>query len=99
MMTFETNVRIAEMQRSIGEVKESINQLLVIVKPEEELWDNSELIRRWKISERTLAEWRAKKKISYIQVGKKIYYTKEDRDRFMEKYHINEKRHEHGERN
>jgi hypothetical protein len=83
MVGFDTNVRIEEMQRSIGEVKEGVNRLLEIVKPEKDLWDNSDIIRFWKVSERLLASWRRKGLISYVQVNGKIWYTKEAREEFL----------------
>jgi hypothetical protein len=88
MVDFDTNVRISEIQRRMDEVKECVDRLLEVVKPEEKLWDNSDIVRNWKVSERTLAEWRASKKISYSKVGNKIFYTKEDRDRFLQNNHI-----------
>jgi len=83
MVTFDTDVRIAEIQRNICEVQESVNQLLKIVKPEEDLWDNSDIIRRWKISERTLAAWRSDGLINYVQVNGKIWYPKKAREEFL----------------
>jgi hypothetical protein len=85
MVVFDTNVRIAEMQKNIVEVKEGLDRLLEIVKPEEELWDNSDLIRNWKVSERTLADWRRKDLISYVHVGGKIWYTREAREGFLQR--------------
>jgi len=50
---------------------------------EEDLWDNSDIILNWHISERTLATWRKKKLISYIQIGSKIWYPKLAREEFL----------------
>lgn len=97
MVSYDMNARIGDILKGIEQVIARVDQLIEVVKPDKELWDNSDIIRRWHISERTLAEWRANKKISYIQIGKKIFYTKEDIDRFIEKYHINSD--EHGARN
>ena len=83
MESFDSNIRILEMQKSIDEVKESVSLLLKTVQPEEDLWDNSDLIRNWKVSERTLATWRKNKIISYIQVGSKIWYPKLAREEFL----------------
>ena len=49
----------------------------------DEMWDNSDLIRNWKISLRTLAEWRAEGKIGYVQIGNKIWYPREQRELFV----------------
>lgn len=85
MIDYETNLRITEIKRSIEGVKESIDKLATIVKPEEELWDNSDIIRYWKISERTLASWRAKGIISFVQMNGKIWYPKQVREEFLRK--------------
>lgn len=88
MVPFDTNARIADLQRSIGEVIERVNRLLEIVKPEDDLWDNSDITRRWGISERTLADYRKKGLISYVQVHGKIWYTKNDRDDFLARHYV-----------
>ena len=49
----------------------------------DEMWDNSDLTRNWKVSLRTLAEWRAERKIGYVQIGNKIWYPKEEREFFI----------------
>lgn len=50
-----------------------------------ELWDNADIIRNWKVSARTLATWRAEGLIGYVQVGSKIWYPKEMREVFLVK--------------
>jgi hypothetical protein len=85
MIDYETNVRILEIKRGMDEVKECFDRLLMVVKPEEDLWDNSEIIRKWKISERTLANWRSKGLISFVQLNGKIWYTREDREEFLKR--------------
>jgi hypothetical protein len=47
------------------------------------LWDSSDIIRNWKVSERTLADWRKKKMIGYVQINKKIFYPRTSRERFI----------------
>jgi len=49
----------------------------------DEMWDNSDLTRNWKVSIRTLAEWRVEGKIGYVQIGNKIWYPKEERELFI----------------
>jgi len=83
MVEFDTNVRITEIQKKMDEVKESVDRLLEVVRPEELLWDNSDIIRNWKISERLLASWRSEGLIGYVKVNGKIWYPKEDRDNFL----------------
>lgn len=83
MIDYEINLRMTEIKNSVDRVIERIDRLAQIVKPKEDLWDNSELIRRWKISERTLATWRSKGLINYIQMKGKIWYSEESRDEFL----------------
>ena len=83
MVSYDTNFTISEIKRSIDEIKESVDRLFEVVKPEEDLWDNADIIRNWKVSERTLAEWRRKGMISYVRVSGKIWYPKEARENFI----------------
>lgn len=55
MMDFDTNVRITEIQKCLEEVLSCVHELKEKNKSGEDMWDNSDLIRNWKISERTLA--------------------------------------------
>lgn len=55
---------------------------------EEKPWDNADLTRNWKISTRTLAQWRRDKLIGYSQINGKIFYTAEDRRRFLSSNHV-----------
>jgi hypothetical protein len=83
MISYDTNVRISEILKGIEQVMVCVNQLIEVVKPEEELWDNSDLIRNWKVSERTLSSWRCKGLISFIRVNGKIWYPREARENFL----------------
>ena len=85
MVSYDTNFRISEILKGIGQVIDRVDQIIEVIKPEEDLWDNSELIRRWKISERTLASWRSNGLISYVQVNGKIWYPKKSREEFLKK--------------
>ena len=85
MVDFDTNVRISEIVKSINEVKVSMDKLLQVVKSEEDLWDNSQVIQNWKVSERTLASWRKERLISFVQLKDKIWYPKEAREEFLQR--------------
>ena len=54
-----------QINRQNAELKELLHEIKAEVKPEQELWDNSDLMRNWKISERTLATWRSKGLIGF----------------------------------
>jgi hypothetical protein len=71
---------IDDLKREIEAVKES--------QRDDELWDSSDVIRHWKISPRTLASWRAEKKIGYVQVGNKIWYPHEARKAFLDQHEV-----------
>lgn len=49
----------------------------------DELYDNADMIRNWKVSARTLATWRAEGLIGFVQLGSKIWYPKEVREEFL----------------
>jgi hypothetical protein len=83
MVSYDTNARISDILKGIEQVIARVDQLIEVVKPEKELWDNSEMIRRWKISQRTLADWRMKGLISFVQVNGKIWYPREAREEFL----------------
>ena len=75
------------IERQNAELKELLNEIKAEVKPEQELWDGSDMIRNWKVSERTLATWRSKGLIDFVQVGSKIWYPREARELFLRKYY------------
>ncbi len=57
-------------------------------------WDNSQLMKKWQISQRTTANYR-KQGLEHYKVGGRIYYTPEQRKKFIaksktEKLNINE---------
>jgi hypothetical protein len=77
--------RVRELSRTIDDLKTEVSDLkdqLV----QNEMWDNNDIIRNWKISLRTLASWRKEGLIEYVQIGNKILYPKEYRDSFIKNY-------------
>lgn len=55
-----------------------------------ELWDNADMVKNWKVSERTLATWRHEGLIGYVKVGGKIWYPREQRELFLNENLVNE---------
>lgn len=49
--------------------------------------DNEEFIKMMKISRRTAQTWRDEGKISFSQVGNKIYYKLSDIEKTMQEYY------------
>ena len=55
--------------------------------PKQEVFlDNEEFIKMLKISRRTAQTWRDEGKISFSQVGNKIYYKLSDVEKFIQNY-------------
>lgn len=77
------NVKLSEMTSAINAVKSDIDTIKKTIKSDDELWDGSDIIRNWHVSGRTLASWRKKKIIGYVQINKKIFYPKQVRERFI----------------
>jgi len=86
MNNYEMNVRFSELLNEVTELKKTLDKVLSIVKPEEDLWDNSDLVRNWKVSERTLSDWRKNGIISYVQVNGKVWYPRYAREEFLDKH-------------
>ena len=56
--------------------------------PKQEVFlDNEEFIKKLKISRRTAQTWRDEGKVSFSQVGNKIYYKLSDVEKTMEEYY------------
>lgn len=88
MNDYKFDVRLSEMTSAINEVNRKFDVFSGRIKSDEGLWDNSDLIRNWKISERTAATWRSKGLISYVQVNGKIWYPREARESFLQDHLI-----------
>jgi hypothetical protein len=83
MNDYFLSMQLNEISKAINEFKNDIIVLKNSVKPEEDLWDSSDIVRKWKVSERTLAEWRKMNMIGYVQIKKKIYYPRVAREKFL----------------
>ena len=83
MNEYMLNVRLGEMSAVLNAMKRDMEVLKQTVRPEDELWDGSDIVRNWTVSERTLAEWRKNKIIGYVQIKKKIYYPRDAREKFL----------------
>jgi len=94
------NLKFSELFKEFTEVKVVLEKVLSSIRSEEDLWDNADIIKNWKVSERTLADWRKKGLISYVQVQSKIWYPQDARECFLKdhfvKVHFNEGGLNHG---
>ena len=71
---------------SIEEIKSAL--LAENKKPSEQYLDNQEFLLLMKISKRTAQTWRDEGKISFSQVGNKIYYRLSDVEDLLQKHYI-----------
>lgn len=83
MTDYRTQLKLSEFERGIFDLKKSVDSIAQRVTSSEDLWDNSDMIKNWHVSERTLATWRSKGLITFTKVGKKIFYDRTDRDAFI----------------
>jgi len=83
MNEYDMCVRLSDINKNINIIRESIDKLSKVIKSDEDLWDNADIIRHWKVSERTLADWRKKGLISFVQVNGKIWYPRKAREEFL----------------
>lgn len=74
-----------ELVAKMNEVLEKLNSKTT---PKQEVFlDNEELIAMLKISRRTAQTWRDEGKISFSQVGSKIYYKLSDVEKTMQDHY------------
>lgn len=72
------------MLAAIQEIKAKLSEK---VDPEENFIDNQEFLLKMKISKRTAQTWRDEGKISFSQVGNKIYYKVADVEELLTKHY------------
>jgi len=83
MNEYVFGLKLSELERGIFDLRKGVESIKEMTSSTNELWDNSDIIRNWHVSERTLATWRSKGLITFTKVGKKIFYDKTDRDAFI----------------
>ena len=71
---------------SVEEIKTKIDNQFK--KPQEVFVDNQEFLLLMKISKRTAQTWRDEGKISFSQVGNKIYYKMVDVEELLKKHYV-----------
>jgi len=77
---------------SVQQYKDLVNRLDILnkrldenqKKPEDSFLDNQELVKLLSISKRTAQSWRDEGKISFSQIGSKIYYKMSDVQKLLE---------------
>lgn len=69
----------------IEQIQQSVSSRMA---PKQEIFlDNEEFIKTMKISRRTAQTWRDEGKISFSQVGNKIYYKLSDIEKTMQEHY------------
>lgn len=82
MNEYRVEQKLSELNEGMKNLRKGVDAISFKVNPED-LWDNTDIIKNWHVSERTLATWRTKGLITYTKVGKKIFYDRADRDAFI----------------
>lgn len=68
------------LKQQLADIQNKLQKL----QPSDDYWDNSDIIQKLKVSERTLATWREKGIIRYSKVGNKVIYRYSDVQRFLD---------------
>ena len=82
MMETEVDLRLQALSDMVACLRAEIDEIKRAL-VDNDLWDNADMIRNWKISKRTLAAWRANGMIDFVQAGGKVWYTRENRMSFL----------------
>lgn len=69
---------VEEIKKQNDAVISILKEKKVITNPSEIILDNADVLQLLKISQRTLAGWRAKGIITYSKIEGKLYYTQAD---------------------
>lgn len=75
-----------ELLTRVNEIKSALAEKNK--KPEEQFLDNQEFMQLMNISKRTAQTWRDEGKISFSQIGGKIYYRLDDVQNLLDSHHI-----------
>lgn len=68
---------------------ENISDTITLRNDKSEIYlDNQEFLMKMKISKRTAQTWRDEGKVSFSQVGSKIYYKLSDIEELLEKHYV-----------
>jgi len=81
-------IRKQDLKKLRFTVMKSLDKQVPFIKQRQNHWHNANIIRNGKMSERTLATWRSKVLIGYVQIGGKIWYPREARKEFLSNHLI-----------
>lgn len=69
---------VEEIKKQNDAVIGILTEKRIITNPQEIIYDNADMLQLLKISQRTLAGWRAKGIITYSKIEGKLFYTQAD---------------------
>lgn len=77
-----------QYQQLIAKLDEIVTRLNTKTDPKKDTFlDNQEFLQLMKISKRTAQTWRDEGRISFSQVGNKIYYKLSDVEKLLQEYY------------
>jgi hypothetical protein len=83
MNNYDVSINFKNIMKELCEIRKMLDVVFSESIKHDDLWDNSDIIRKWKVSSRTLSQWRKKGLISYVKIQSKMWYPKEARDAFI----------------
>lgn len=75
MQLYQDLEQIKQKQEDVINI---LTEKRILTNPQEIIYDNSDVMLLLKISQRTLANWRASGIITFRKIGGKLYYTQAD---------------------
>jgi len=89
-MPFEAIIFTKEDYQELLEQMKSLNSRIVELTKDRKKFiiENNEFVRIMKISKRTAQTWRDEGKISFSQIGAKIYYSLSDIEEMLNRHHF-----------
>ncbi|MCY1720430.1 hypothetical protein OU798_08770 [Prolixibacteraceae bacterium Z1-6] len=88
MINQDNAYEIKQLKEQVAALVNEVKSLSSKVNPNDEMWDDQDMINYWKVSKRTLATWRKEGIIGYVQVANKIWYPRQAKEQFIAKYLI-----------
>jgi hypothetical protein len=88
MNNYDVLIRLQSLEKTQAMLVSKLEKLLAEKNSEKDLLDNSDMMRKFNMSERTLAYMRSRHEIDYIKINGKIYYPKEAVDRMMRSKYV-----------
>lgn len=82
MVNHDYSFQLKELSVRVTKIENLIDKFTIRQPNSEKDWDNATLLREWKISKRTAANYR-KQGLGSFKRGGRVYYTPEHRQQFL----------------